>query len=122
MAERRKRLTAQRKFEIYLETRAKDAPVGEILRRYGLHLPDLKEIEQTVEHSATEALKLRNKGAKASATVPAEVYNALLNELQVKEKASATSLLNTPCSKKDTLGYMDLSHVNISKGRQGKSF
>jgi hypothetical protein len=102
MAERRKRLTAQRKFEIYLETRAKDAPVGEILRRYGLHLPDLKEIEQTVEHSATEALKLRNKGAKASATVPAEVYNALLNELQVKEKALSDITVEYTLLKKKT--------------------
>ena len=33
--QRPKRLTAQRKFELYLGTRAPEAPLGEILRRYG---------------------------------------------------------------------------------------
>jgi len=32
--QRPKRLTAQKKFELYLETRAPEAPIGEILRRY----------------------------------------------------------------------------------------
>src|SRR3990172_5631039 len=32
------RLTAQRKLALYLATRAPDAPVGELLREYGLHL------------------------------------------------------------------------------------
>lgn len=34
------RLTAERKFRIFLETRKEDAPVGEILRKYGLTLAD----------------------------------------------------------------------------------
>jgi len=34
--EGKKRLTAQRKLELYLETRQKDANLGEILRRYGV--------------------------------------------------------------------------------------
>ena len=37
------RLTAQRKLELYQATRAPEAPVGEILRQYGLHLDDLRE-------------------------------------------------------------------------------
>lgn len=122
MADRKKRLTAQRKFEIYLETRAKDAPVGEILRKYGLHLSDLKEIEQTVEQSATEALKLRKQGAKADLTVSASEYNALLRELQVKEKAlSDITVEYTLLKKKDTLDYTDLSSKSTSRGRRGKN-
>ncbi|MBC8450560.1 MAG: hypothetical protein H8D78_22730 [Chloroflexi bacterium] len=35
--QRPKRLTAQKKFELYLETRGSEAPLGEILRRYGVH-------------------------------------------------------------------------------------
>ncbi len=31
-----KKLTSQEKWRIFLETTIKDAPVGEILRRYGL--------------------------------------------------------------------------------------
>jgi hypothetical protein len=41
---------------MYMETRSTDAPVGEILRRYGLLLPDLREIEETVEQAAISAL------------------------------------------------------------------
>jgi hypothetical protein len=37
MADKRKRLTAKTKFDIYLKTRPKNAPVGELLRKYGLH-------------------------------------------------------------------------------------
>ena len=55
------RLTAQRKLELYLATRAPDAPVGEILRAYGLHLDDLREIEQTIESAALAALKVHSR-------------------------------------------------------------
>ena len=34
---KRKKLTAKEKWQIFLETTAKDAPVGEILRRHGLY-------------------------------------------------------------------------------------
>ena len=53
------RLTAERKFRIFLETRNPDAPVGEILRRYGLTLEDLRAIEEAVESSAIAGLKVR---------------------------------------------------------------
>ena len=55
--ERPKRLTAKRKLEIYLETRGKDADIGEILRKYGIHLDDLKGIEAAVEAGAMKELK-----------------------------------------------------------------
>ena len=42
------RLTASRKLELYLATRSPEAPVGEILRQYSLHLDDLRQIEQTM--------------------------------------------------------------------------
>jgi hypothetical protein len=38
---KRKKLTAQEKWQIFLETSVKDAPVGEILRRYGLYSSEL---------------------------------------------------------------------------------
>jgi hypothetical protein len=37
---KRRRLTAKRKFEIYLETKKEGAKIGEILRREGIHLND----------------------------------------------------------------------------------
>src|SRR3989338_7490599 len=65
-----KRLTAHRKFEIYLQTRPAGAPVGEILRRHGLTLEDLRRIEETVQGAAVEALKIRSGHWKKSAVTP----------------------------------------------------
>jgi len=62
------RLTAQRKLELYQAIRAPDAPVGEILRAYGLHLDDLREIEQTIESAALAALKVRGRHGPSRAT------------------------------------------------------
>ena len=43
--QKRRRLTAQRKFQVYLDTRGPDAPVGEVLRKNRLTLEDLRDIE-----------------------------------------------------------------------------
>jgi hypothetical protein len=47
-------LTAKKKFEIYPATRGKDAPVGEILWKHGLHLSDLRVIEESVAWLVTK--------------------------------------------------------------------
>lgn len=60
-----RRLTAERKFRIFLEKREPEAPVGEILRRHGLTLEDLWAIEEAVESAAiaaTEAIRLAQDG------------------------------------------------------------
>jgi hypothetical protein len=87
--ERPKRLTAQRKFQIYLETRTPDAPVGEIMRRNGLMLAALREIEETVEQAAIAALKINGTRKALPADVPPEEYARVARELQEKEKALA---------------------------------
>ena len=56
-AESRPRLTAARKFELYLATRPANAPLGEILRQYGVHVDDLRNIERPVESAALAGLK-----------------------------------------------------------------
>jgi hypothetical protein len=56
MVEGKKRMTATRKLEVYIEMCWKNANAGEILRRYGLHLNDLRRIEMLVELAALTAL------------------------------------------------------------------
>jgi hypothetical protein len=120
MADRNKRLTAKRKFEVYLSTREKEAPIGEILRKYGMHLSELKEIENIVESTAIEALKVRNKH-KLNEMVSASEYHAVLTELQRKEKALAEMTVEyTLLKKNDNLGSMDPSTSTISRGKRGK--
>ena len=87
--ERVKRLTAQRKFQVYLETRDPNAPVGEILRRYGLHLADLRQIEQAVEEGAISALKIRASRSGNLRDVTPKMYEQVVRELREKEKALA---------------------------------
>ena len=45
MEDVRQRLTAKRKFQVYLEPRVPGANVGEILRRFELPVNDLRRIE-----------------------------------------------------------------------------
>ena len=101
MEEKRKRLTARRKFELYLETRQKDANVGEILRRYGVHLNDLRQIEVAVERAATEALtgSRRDAHRALNAERPAAVAE-LQQELARKEQALAELMVEHALLKK----------------------
>ena len=87
--ERPKRITAQMRFKLYLETRSTESPVGEILRRYGLHLTDLREIEQTVEQAAVGALKISGAHKSLPAEVSPEEYQRVITELQEKNAALA---------------------------------
>lgn len=86
MNEQKQRLTARRKLELYKETRAKEANLGEILRRYGVHTNDLRRIETLVEAAALEALKVRRNG-QAPAGVSRDEYGAVVEELARKEQA-----------------------------------
>lgn len=47
-----KKLSPQQKWQIFLETTAKDAPVGEIFRRYGIYSSELTKIRRQVEAGA----------------------------------------------------------------------
>jgi transposase-like protein len=100
--ERPQRLTAQKKFKLYLETRLPNAPVGEIIRRYGLHLDDLRQIEQVVESAAIAGLKATGRKRRLPAVVTPERIAQL--EAEVAEKTTALAELSvayTLLGKKD---------------------
>jgi len=96
MEEKMKRLTAKRKYELFLEVKQKEANVGEILRRHRVHLNDLRRIEAKVERAAIDALKGHNNGASVSATD----YTKLVQELNQKEKALAELMVEYMLLKK----------------------
>lgn len=83
-----KNLSAPERWRIFLETTAKDAPVGEILRRNGLYSSDLTKIRKQVESGALAELG-RKKYSKKSPSVSREEYDRLKVELAAKEKALA---------------------------------
>jgi len=97
---KKKRLTAKRKFEIYLETRKDGAKVGEILRREGIHLNDLREIEELVERGAMGSLKSRGPGRLMRKKIDPVEYEQLKQELKDKEKAMSDLMVEYTLLKK----------------------
>lgn len=115
------RLTAPRKLELYLATRAPDAPVGEILRGYGLHLDDLREIEQTIESAALAALKVRGRHGRQPRDVSPERTLQLEQELSEKTRALAElSVAFTLLEKKEREESQRVSPANRSRRRRAR--
>ncbi len=114
----RQRLTARRKFQVYLETRAPGANVGEILRRFGLHVNDLRRIEASVEAAAVDALRGKRNGHVQPSRGSPEEYDALVKELQEKEHALAQLMVEyTLLKKTHSLG----AAVTDSKGSTSRA-
>jgi hypothetical protein len=115
------RLTAQRKLELYRATRAPDAPVGEILREYGLHLDDLREIEQTIESAALAALKVNGRHGRLPSDVSPERVLQLEQELGEKTRALAElSVAFTVLEKKEREESQLVSPASRSRRRRAR--
>lgn len=85
---KRKKFTAQEKWQVFLETSVRNAPIGEILRRYGLYSSELTRIRRQVETGALKELG-ENRNCKKTQTVSYKDYAKLEAELLAKEKALA---------------------------------
>ena len=119
--QRPKRLTARRKFQLYLETRNPDANIGEILRRYGVHLADLRRIEDAVESGAVSALKVGFGRQAKKRNVTPEEYERLATELREKEKALADLTAEYQLfKKKERLDYPGERNGKSCRRRRGK--
>jgi transposase-like protein len=99
---KRRHLTPEKKFQIYLEAQDAKVPVGEILRREGLYSTDLVRIRKQVKEGALERLGTR-PGAKRK-TVAKEDYEALKKELEEKERALAEQAVELAILRKKTNG------------------
>lgn len=82
---RRRYLSAQKKYEIFLECAKANAPIGEILRREGMYSSDLTRIREQVREGALQRLKQRPGREKE--TLPQEEVEQLQHELRQKERA-----------------------------------
>jgi hypothetical protein len=114
------RLTAQRKLDLYKVTRSSEAPVGEIIRHYGVHLDDLRQIEQIVESAALAALKVQGRHGR----LPSEITPARVQQLEqeVGEKTRALAELSvayTLLEKKERAGSRSGNPANPSRRRRG---
>ena len=115
------RLTAQRKLELYLATRAPEAPVGEILRQYGVHLDDLRQIEQAVESAALAALKVQGRHGRRPSDVSPERVLQLEQELNEKTRALAELSVAFTLLEKKEREESQLAHpANRSRRRRAR--
>ena len=95
-------LSAEKKYQIFLESQSGKTPTGEILRREGVYSTDLARIRNHVKEGALERLSAR-PGPKRK-TVPMENYEALKGELQDKERALAEQAVELAILRKKTNG------------------
>jgi transposase-like protein len=99
---KRRYLSAEKKFQIYLETQRPDQPVGEILRREGMFSTDLARIRQQVREGALQRLGVK-PGRKVE-LVSSESYEKLKAELEEKERALADQAVELAILRKKTNG------------------
>ena len=99
---KRRLLTAEKKFQIYLEAQHSDKPIGEILRREGLYSTDLARIRQQVKDGALERLSV--KPGRQQSAVASAAYEALKQELQEKERTLADLSVELAILRKKTNG------------------
>ena len=99
---KRRFLSADKKYQLFLEAQRGDVAVAEILRREGLYSADLARIRQKVKEGALQRLADR-PGAKKK-TVAAEQYEALKRDLEEKERALAELAVEVAILRKKTNG------------------
>jgi transposase-like protein len=98
----RRVLSAEKKYQIFLEAQREEKSATEILRREGLYSTDLARIRSQVKEGALERLSAR-AGRKA-AMVPAEQYERLKKELEEKERVLAEMSVEVAMLRKKTNG------------------
>ena len=99
---KRRYLSAEKKFQIYLETQHPGQPVGEILRREGMFSTDLARIREQVREGALQ--RLGAKPGRKVESVSTESYEKLKAELEEKERALADQAVELTILRKKTNG------------------
>jgi len=99
---KRRFMSAEKKFQIYLEAQEGNKPVGELLRREGLYSTDLARIRQQVKEGALQ--RLSAKPGQKKGQVSTDVYQAIKDELEQKERALADLSVELAILRKKTSG------------------
>jgi transposase-like protein len=99
---KRRFLSPEKKYQIFLEAQRGEAPVGELLRREGLYSTDLARIQRKVKEGALQHLAQRPGRSKK--TVSEEEYDLLKQELQEKERVIAEMAVELAILRKKTNG------------------
>lgn len=99
---KRRFLSPEKKFQIFLESQSGKAAVGEILRREGIYSTDLARIRQKVREGALE--RLADRPGLRRKSVAWDDYESLKRELEDKERALADMAVELAILRKKTNG------------------
>ena len=99
-SKRHRFLTAEKKFDLFVESCRSPGRIGEMLRREGLYHTDLARIRSVVEEGALAALRSVRPGKRQRPSVPAEAHETLLREKEEVEKALASLAMENQALKK----------------------
>jgi transposase-like protein len=99
---KRRFLSAEKKYQVFLEHQSGKTPVGELLRREGLYSTDLVRICHKVKEGALQ--RLADKPGAPRKTVSKDAYDGLKHELEEKERALAELSVELAILKKKANG------------------
>ncbi len=99
---KRRLLSAEKKFQLFLEAQRGETQLGELLRREGLYSSDLARIQRKVKEGALQRLAERPGRSKQS--VSQDDYDALKRELEEKERVMAEMAVELAVLRKKTNG------------------
>jgi len=99
---KRRFLSPEKKYQIFLESQRNEKPVGDLLRRERLYSSDLVRIQQKAKEGALE--RLGDRPGPRKKTVSEQEYETLKQELQEKERVMAEMAVELAILRKKTNG------------------
>lgn len=99
---KRRFLSPEKKYQVFLEAQRGDIAVGDLLRREGLYSTDLARIQKKVKEGALE--RLADRPGQRKKTVSESEYARLRKELEEKERVMAEMAVELAILRKKTNG------------------
>jgi transposase-like protein len=99
---KRRLLSPEKKFQIFLEAQRGEMQLGELLRREGLYSSDLARIQRKVKEGALE--RLADRPGRSRPSISQDDYDALKRELEEKERVMAEMAVELAVLRKKTNG------------------
>ena len=99
---KRRLLSPEKKYQVFLAAQRGEIPVGELLRREGLYSTDLARIQDKVKEGALQ--RLADRPGPRRKTVSQDEYDQLKRDLEEKERVMAEMAVELAILRKKTNG------------------
>ena len=99
---KRRVLSPEKKYQLFLEAQRGESQLGELLRREGLYSTDLARIQRKVKEGALQ--RLADRPGRCKKSVSQDDYDALKRELEERERVMAEMAVELAVLRKKTNG------------------